>query len=37
MPLFENFRRDPRFAEHLRRIGQPDEEWASGTSPLPVA
>ena len=29
MPMFENFRRDPRYAEHLRRIGHPDAEWAS--------
>ena len=21
MPMFENFRKDPRYAEHLRRIG----------------
>ena len=27
-PMFENFRRDPRYAEHLRRIGHPDAEWA---------
>ena len=26
MPMFEDFRRDPRFAEHLRRIGHPDAE-----------
>jgi hypothetical protein len=31
IPLFENFRRDPRYAEHLRRIGHPDAEWASTT------
>jgi tetratricopeptide (TPR) repeat protein len=24
MPFFDGFRRDPRFAEHLRRIGHPD-------------
>jgi serine/threonine-protein kinase len=29
MPMFENFRKDPRYAEHLRRIGHPDAEWAS--------
>jgi TolB-like protein/Flp pilus assembly protein TadD len=29
MPMFENFRRDPRYAEHLRRIGHPDAEWAA--------
>jgi tetratricopeptide (TPR) repeat protein len=28
-PMFENFRRDPRYAEHLRRIGHPDAEWAA--------
>jgi tetratricopeptide (TPR) repeat protein len=28
LPMFENFRRDRRFAEHLRRIGHPDAEWA---------
>ena len=28
MPMFENFRRDPRYAEHLRRLGHPDAEWA---------
>ena len=31
MPMFENFREDPRYAEHLRRIGHPDAEWASAT------
>jgi TolB-like protein/Tfp pilus assembly protein PilF len=31
MPMFENFRKDPRYAEHLRRIGHPDAEWASAT------
>ena len=31
MPMFENFRRDPRYAEHLRRIGHPDAEWAATT------
>jgi TolB-like protein len=29
MPMFQNFRKDPRYAEHLRRIGQPDADWAS--------
>jgi TolB-like protein/Tfp pilus assembly protein PilF len=29
MPMFQNFRKDPRYAEHLRRTGQPDSEWAS--------
>ena len=29
MPMFENFRKDPRYAEHLRRISHPDAEWAS--------
>jgi hypothetical protein len=24
MSMFENFRRDQRFAEHLKRIGHPD-------------
>jgi TolB-like protein/Tfp pilus assembly protein PilF len=24
MPMFENFRKDPRYAEHLRRTGHPD-------------
>jgi hypothetical protein len=28
MPMFENFRKDPRYAEHLRRIGLADAEWA---------
>ncbi len=32
MPMFENFRRDPRYAEHLRRIGHPDAEWAAATT-----
>ena len=32
MPMFENFRKDPRFAEHLRRIDHPDAEWASGAA-----
>jgi hypothetical protein len=32
MPLFENFRRDPRYAEHLRRIGHLDSEWAAATT-----
>jgi tetratricopeptide (TPR) repeat protein len=32
MPLFENFRRDPRYADHLRRIGHPDAEWAAATA-----
>ena len=31
VPMFENFRKDPRYAEHLRRIGHPDAEWASTT------
>jgi adenylate cyclase len=31
MPMFENFRKDPRYTEHLRRIGHPDAEWASTT------
>jgi tetratricopeptide (TPR) repeat protein len=31
MPMFENFRRDPAYAEHLRRIGHPDAEWAATT------
>jgi TolB-like protein/Tfp pilus assembly protein PilF len=31
MPMFENFRKDPRYAEHLRRIGHPDAEWAATT------
>jgi TolB-like protein/Tfp pilus assembly protein PilF len=29
MPMFENFRKDPRYAAHLRRIGHPDAAWAS--------
>jgi TolB-like protein/Tfp pilus assembly protein PilF len=29
MPMFENFRKDPRYAEHLRRIGLADAESAS--------
>jgi TolB-like protein/Tfp pilus assembly protein PilF len=32
MPMFENFRRDPRYAEHLRRIGHPDAEWAAAAT-----
>jgi hypothetical protein len=32
MPMFENFRRDPRYAEHLRRIGHPDAEWAAAST-----
>ena len=32
LPMFENFRRDPRYAEHLRRIGHPDAEWAAATT-----
>jgi tetratricopeptide (TPR) repeat protein len=31
MPMFENFRKDPRYAEHLRRIGHPDAEWAAAS------
>jgi hypothetical protein len=27
MPMFENFRKDSRFAEHLRRLGHPDADW----------
>jgi TolB-like protein/Tfp pilus assembly protein PilF len=27
MPMFENFRKDRRYSEHLRRIGQPDADW----------
>ena len=27
MPMFENFRKDRRYVEHLRRIGQPDADW----------
>ena len=27
MPMFEDFRRDPRFAAHLHRIGHPDALW----------
>lgn len=29
LPMFENFRKDPRFAAHLRRMGHADAEWAS--------
>jgi TolB-like protein/Tfp pilus assembly protein PilF len=29
MPMFENFRKDSRYAEHLRRIGQPDADWTT--------
>lgn len=29
MPMFEDFRKDPRYAQHLRRIGHPDADWAS--------
>jgi tetratricopeptide (TPR) repeat protein len=29
MPMFEHFRQDARYAEHLRHIGHPDAEWAS--------
>jgi TolB-like protein/Tfp pilus assembly protein PilF len=29
MPMFENFRKDRRYGEHLRRIRHPDAEWAS--------
>jgi hypothetical protein len=25
--MFENFRKDRRYSEHLRRIGQPDADW----------
>ena len=32
MPMFENFRNDPRYAEILRRIGHPDAEWAASFS-----
>jgi tetratricopeptide (TPR) repeat protein len=29
MPMFENFRKDPRYVEYLRRIRHPDAVWAS--------
>jgi TolB-like protein/Tfp pilus assembly protein PilF len=32
LPMFEHFRKDPRYAEHLRQIGQPDPEWTSDCS-----
>jgi non-specific serine/threonine protein kinase len=31
MPMFEDFRKDPRYAAHLRRIAHPDAEWASAS------
>jgi tetratricopeptide (TPR) repeat protein len=29
MPMFENFRHDPRYPALLRRIGHPDADWAA--------
>jgi hypothetical protein len=27
MPMFDDFRRDPRFSAHLRRINHPDQAF----------